>query len=215
VSGTFNFTVVGRQGTIAVETGSCVLIRDVGAGPHTVIEQAVAGTVTTGIDVNPPADLISSDFPSRSVTLNVPDGATTTVTFTNSEAVMGRFTGGGSVFTGSGQRVTHGFELHCSAAEKPNNLEINFGGDSFHMESMTASSCSYNPATNVAIITGTGTGRFNNDSGFVISFTMTDAGEPGVNDYASFLLLGPAGETVLSVAGNLNRGNQQFHSAKQ
>jgi len=36
---------------------------------------------------------------------------------------QGRMTGGGSIFTDTGMRVTHGFELHCDATREPNNLE--------------------------------------------------------------------------------------------
>src|SRR5882672_5886748 len=59
----------------------------------------------------------------------------------------GRMTGGGSVFTTdgtevqTGDRVTHGFEIHCGAENGtiplPNNLEINWSGNRFHLDYLT------------------------------------------------------------------------------
>ena len=60
----------------------------------------------------------------------------------------GRMTGGGSIFTESGTRVTHGFELHCDIDVGPNNLQVNFDGNSFHLESLTAVNCYDDPALN-------------------------------------------------------------------
>src|SRR3954453_19059186 len=59
----------------------------------------------------------------------------------------GRMTGGGSIFTDSGVRVTHGFELHCSPesgpTREPNNLEINWdSGNHFHLNTLTSGDCS-------------------------------------------------------------------------
>jgi hypothetical protein len=126
-------------------------------------------------------------------------------------------TGGGSVFTSAGARVTHGMELHCNAATTPNNLEINWGkGNKFHLSSLTSVSCSDNPAispnppaANFDTITGTGTGTFNGQAA-TISFTFTDAGEPGKNDTAT-ITIQSGSSTVLSVTGTLNSGNQQAH----
>ena len=125
---------------------------------------------------------------------------------------IGRFTGGGSIFTESGERVTHGFELHCSTTETPNNFEVNFGSNRFHLENLTSVGCSLNPATGVATISGTGTGRYNGAAGATLSFTFTDAGEPGrLTDFASYLLTDAGGGVVLSASGLLDSGNQQFH----
>jgi hypothetical protein len=220
VSGTFQFTVVGQQGTTAVQVGSCVTISDIGIGSFTVIEQSSAGVVVTGIAVEPSANMVSSDLGARSATLNIFDGSTTTVTFTNKAnstalsgppSAPGRFTGGGSIFTDSGVRITHGFELHCNASEKPNNLEINWVSSRFHLDSLTAAACSVNPETGVATLIGTGTGSYNGTAGASIEFTITDAGEPGRSDFFSALITESGGSIVLSASGKLTFGNQQYH----
>ena len=63
----------------------------------------------------------------------------------------GRMTGGGSVFTATGVRVTHGFELHCNVVDLPNNLEVNWdGGNNFHLESLTLAVCINDPSIDPA-----------------------------------------------------------------
>jgi hypothetical protein len=131
----------------------------------------------------------------------------------------GFMTGGGSVFTASGQRVTHGMELHCDATKVPNNLQVNWGkGERFHLSALTTATCSDDPAIGEApptagfdTLTGTGTGSYNGVAGATITFTFTDAGEPGKNDTASIVIKDAGGNTVLTVNGKLNNGNQQAH----
>jgi hypothetical protein len=215
VSGTFEFTVVGREGTVAVPVGNCVTLSEVGAGSFTVIEQSKAGVSMSAVGVDPAANIIASDVQAGSATVNVEEGGTTTVSFTNrTNGAGGRFTGGGSIFTAAGVRVTHGFELHCNAADKPNNLEINWARNQFHLDTLTSASCSVNPETGVATLVGTGTGKYNGGSGATIQFTITDAGEPGRNDFFSVLVIDAGSNQVLNASGNLTFGNQQFHPAK-
>ncbi|MBI3965182.1 MAG: thrombospondin type 3 repeat-containing protein [Chloroflexi bacterium] len=58
-----------------------------------------------------------------------------------------RMTGGGSVFTAAGERVTHGFTIHCNPANGPNRLEVNWGKENrFHLESLSSAFCADNPA---------------------------------------------------------------------
>jgi cysteine-rich repeat protein len=131
----------------------------------------------------------------------------------------GRMTGGGSVFTADGMRVTHGFTLQCGApADGPNNLQVNWGGNRFHLETVGTAVCSDNPAISpehpVAgfdTYTGTGTGRYNGDPGATAEWTFTDAGEPGANDTVRLVIKSAGGTTVLTVTGNLDRGNHQAH----
>jgi hypothetical protein len=47
--------------------------------------------------------------------------------------------------------------------------------------------------------------------GATITFTLTDAGEPGKKDFASYEISGCPGGLTLTVSGNLNKGNQQAH----
>jgi len=91
-------------------------------------------------------------------------------------------TGGGSVFAADGQRVTHGFELHCDIEDAPNNLEINWGpGNHFHMEELTSAVCTDDPNIDqhppkhspFDTYIGTGTGRV---PGASVTFTFFDAG---------------------------------------
>jgi slime mold repeat-containing protein len=133
--------------------------------------------------------------------------------------VGGRMTGGGSIFTKAGGRVTHGFELHCDPEVGPNNLEINWGGGNhFHLENLLTAICTDDPAiaprppsADFDTYNGTGTGSCNGVEGASITFVLTDAGEPGKKDFASFEITGCPDGLTLSVSGNLNKGNQQAH----
>lgn len=129
-----------------------------------------------------------------------------------------RMTGGGSVFQqGTGQRFTHGFELHCDPSSGPNNLEINWGGNRFHMTSLDSATCSDdpnldegNPVAGFDTFEGSGTGRLNGVPGAMITFKFTDDGEPGKNaDLAEFTI--DDGGPLIVVSGFLNRGNHQAH----
>jgi hypothetical protein len=126
----------------------------------------------------------------------------------------GRMTGGGSVFTANGERVTHGFELHCDATQAPNNLQINFGGNGFHLETLTSAFCSDTPGIDPGqppapfdTYEGTGTGRCNGAPAS-ISWKFTDAGEPGSSDTVEIAI---SGACTLNVTSNLDRGNHQAH----
>jgi len=133
--------------------------------------------------------------------------------------IEGFMTGGGSIFTTDGQRVTHGFELNCNKTQTPNNLEINWGkGNKFHLDTLTSASCiddsSIDPGMPVAefdVYKGTGTGKYNGVAGATAQWKFTDAGEPGTNDTASIQIVDINGNVVLTVSGNLKNGNQQAH----
>ncbi len=142
----------------------------------------------------------------------------------------GRMTGGGSV-SHPGD-VTHGFELHCDRADKPNNLEINWGKESrkyrFHLEELLTAVCTDTsirqapPEAPFDTYVGKGTGRFGEGSGpgklgYTIEFTLTDGGpargEPGIDDTAAFKIYETANPTnvVLTANGKVSRGNHQAH----
>src|SRR5947208_3401507 len=106
----------------------------------------------------------------------------------------GRMTGGGSVFTAdsvevqTGDRVTHGFEIHCGAEDGtiplPNNLEINWLGNRFHLDDLRWASCTDDPTISpnppyapFDTFEGYGKGSYNGQSGASIHFKFTDAGE--------------------------------------
>jgi hypothetical protein len=99
---------------------------------------------------------------------------------------LGRFTGGFILGSGA-SRITGGLTIHCDLALS-NNLEINWGrGEKFHMaEHLQTIVCSDDPAivqrppsAPVDTIVGIGTGRFNNQAGYTVLFTLVDSGEPG------------------------------------
>ena len=128
---------------------------------------------------------------------------------------QGQMTGGGGI---NGSRVSHAFELHCKTGEGPDNLEINWNGNRFHLEDLTSAICSDDPAIDEAppvagfdTYTGGGKGRYNGVSGARARWTFTDAGEPGRGDFARIQVWDSAGNLVLSVSGFLNKGNHQAH----
>lgn len=131
----------------------------------------------------------------------------------------GFMTGGGSVSASDGSRVTHGFTLQCNIKNSPDNLQINWGsGNSFHLAALSAVVCFNDPAINPEppsagfnTMVGRGTGTLNGVAGASVTFTFSDAGEPGRNDTAKITVQDAGGNTVLSASGNLTGGNQQAH----
>ena len=143
------------------------------------------------------------------------------------QLLPGRMTGGGSVFTIDGARVTRGFQIHCDLRE-PNNLEVNWpGGNRFHLTELTSAVCTDSPVIDQLprsapfdTFKGTGVGRYKGDDGATIEFEFTDAGEPGVNDTASIIVRDSNGNVVLDVPGGplpgfIDRGNIQAHKDNQ
>ncbi|HET7038611.1 MAG TPA: hypothetical protein VFH97_01910 [Gemmatimonadales bacterium] len=145
--------------------------------------------------------------------------------FTVSEIQDGRMTGGGTVrilsIDGEEVRVTNGFTLHCDILLS-NNLEINWGGNQWHLdkESLSGVNCTDDPTVNPepppapfdtfeAIATGT----YNGAPGYFIHFILQDAGEPSGNgDHAWMEITAPGGATILSVPwGQIVGGNIQAH----
>jgi hypothetical protein len=155
------------------------------------------------------------------------------------QEIPGRMTGGGSIFTvggsvpGANIRVTHGFELHCDARILPNNLEVNVhtpANDRFHLEDLISARCSDDPLIDqrppvapIDTYIGYGIGRWNAVSGYSIRFTLVDAGEPGKDDQAVYLVwLDTNGNGVVDgaerpvlntiVLTDLTFGNHQAHN---
>lgn len=130
----------------------------------------------------------------------------------------GRMTGGGSIFTADDTRVTHGFELHCNSTVGPNNLQVNWNQNSFHLDQVTSMSCYDDPTLSPLprpapfdTLVGQGIGKFNGQAGYKVLFKFTDSGEPGTRDTAQIEIRDPQGVPVLFVSGNLHNGNQQAH----
>jgi len=138
------------------------------------------------------------------------------------QSAPGFMTGGGSVFTKDGVRVTHGFELNCDRTQTPNNLEINWGkGNKFHLDTLVSATCIDDlaiepnpPKAGFDTYRGTGTGEYNGVAGATAKWIFTDAGEPGKDDTAS-IEISDANGVILTVSGKLDRGNQQAHKSKE
>lgn len=137
------------------------------------------------------------------------------------EGIRGRMTGGGTVRPAGASvgatRFTHGMQLHCVVNDGRNNLEVNWDGNQFHLETMTSAACSDDPAIGpqppaAAFDThkGKGTGRFNGQPA-TAEWTITDAGEPGKNDRITIEIKNSSNIIVLSATGTLQSGNQQAH----
>ena len=140
----------------------------------------------------------------------------------------GRMTGGGSIFLGS-MRITHGFELHCGPLDfppgtgfgEPNNLEVNWAGNHFHMDDLIFGVCNTDdgqspnpPAAGFTTFDGAGFGSYNDVPGARVSFRFTDYGEPGTSDLIVRLTVVAAdGTIVLDVPTPtaLTFGNHQAH----
>lgn len=127
-----------------------------------------------------------------------------------------RMTGGGNLVE-SDFRVTHGFELHCDANALPNNLQINWDKNRFHLKKLTQANCSDDPnldeeqpVAGFDTFDGEGEGLFNNQPA-TIKFILTDDGEPGKKDRAKIEIKDKNGNVVLSVDGLLKGGNHQAH----
>lgn len=135
--------------------------------------------------------------------------------------VKTRMTGGGSVSTSDGTRVTHGFELHCDASKGPNNLQVNWGkGNRFHLTDLASAACTDDgsisedsPVAGFDTYKGKGTGTYNGVAGATAEWTFTDAGEPGSADYVSLTIKDAGANIVLSVTGTLSNGNHQAHAS--
>ena len=127
-----------------------------------------------------------------------------------------RMSGGGSVHESGDAWITHGFELHCDAGAPPNSLDIEWQGNRFHLEAMTSSLCTDDPAIPPGdpgapfdTCRGAGTGRFNDEEDATVEWTFTDAGASGVEDRAVMTVRDAAGAVVLDVAATLTYGNHE------
>ena len=119
-----------------------------------------------------------------------------------------RMTGGGGLpivwpATDAGKSAHHGFMIHCFSFIQPDNLEINWGkGNSFHMTSITSSTCDNDPSTGSSGATfnriqGSGTGRYNGVPGATATWSFTDNGEPGAKDHGSLMVTTPFGPNCI------------------
>jgi hypothetical protein len=203
--------------------------------PFAVVTFTATATDNCGVATVVCAPPSGSTFPigTTPVTCTATDtsGNPSTCSFTVTvKDCQGRWTGGGSVKGTAtsigvpvGERVTHGFELHCDPAMLPNNLEVNWKDASgaqhnFHLETLTSGFCTDDPTITPNppdafsdTYIGKGTGRLDGNPGATAEWKFTDAGEPGTNDTAQIIIKDGSSTTVLSVSGNLDNGNHQAH----
>jgi hypothetical protein len=128
---------------------------------------------------------------------------------------QGRMTGGGTCIQ-DGLRVTYGFELHCHSDALPNNLQISFGGNLFHLESLESAACFNDPSIVPSpapfnTYVGFGTGRVNEDTDCTVDFIFTDAGEPGTADTVEISISCPSGASLEIEECPLTGGNHKAH----
>ncbi|MCB1984082.1 MAG: hypothetical protein H6936_06340 [Burkholderiales bacterium] len=161
------------------------------------------------------AGIWSDGFPggqSRSITVTLPDEVCV-------QQASGRFTGGGNLHV-DGVRVTGGLTIHCDLLLS-NNLQLNWNGKHFHMtEHLTTIQCSDDPEIDqvppnapLDTLIGVGTGRYQNQDGYTIEFTLVDAGEPGTLDEIAIRIYNTStGKIVLNVPRqHIDGGNLQAH----
>lgn len=174
-----------------------------------MLKRVVVGAIATGC-VLAPATALSASKP---------------------EKQRARMTGGGHFMARSAAdgnarvKTTHGFELHCRAATRPQRLQVNWsGGNSFHLTEIATASCSEdpnidqeNPDAPIDTYRGTGTGRLNlgpgaQQEGFA-DWKFVDGGEPGGGaDRIRITIWDAAGNQVLSTSERvLTKGNHQAH----
>jgi hypothetical protein len=213
-----NWSVSGSDAGPCVIAGTpATLTCDFGTlgGPGIVVTKTI---YISGATSNPACGLLTN---TASVVVAASEGETlfannvSTATITVNCAK--RMTGGGSIFTADGTRVTHGFELHCNKNDKPNSLEINWGSNpenNFHLESLTFVRCTDDPTivpdppvAPFDTYFARGTGRCNGVAAN-IEWTFTDAGEPGTADTATYAITGGC---TLNASGALTFGNHQAH----
>ena len=145
---------------------------------------------------------------------------------------FGRFTGGPNGVEVGGTKVTTGLQIHCHPKDPSVNFEINWGGgDNFHLDDVTAVTCSDSPAITpqppkapIDTMVATGFGKYNNVPGYTIQFTLVDSGEPDNKrtDQIAILIYktGDPSDVKLNVplqfitGGNLQAHYDQPHSKK-
>ena len=137
------------------------------------------------------------------------------------DTALGRFTGGGHQVRVGEARVTRGLTIHCDLLLS-NNLEINWGGNQFHMlEHLETVECTDHPdihedppAAPLDTLVGVGSGRYNGTPGFTVEFTLVDYGEPGSSDRMAIKIYqtsNPANVVLNVPLQLLSGGNLQAH----
>ena len=233
-SGNYLLTDAGEVVTSGIPPGDLLVVDEatcIGGGPGTVVTTYQKIINMTGIDYEL-SELIATGagfiyslggppFGSAQAFMSeAPGVGLEDITMKTQLAVTGMMTGGGFINDPVAGKVTHGFELHCIAAQLPNNLEVVWGkGNRFHLQSLSNATCFDSPtiAPNPPgapfdTYQGSGSGLCNG-SAATAQWKLTDAGEPGSLDAFSITINGCSGpSSSVTFSGNLGGGNQQAHS---
>ncbi len=155
----------------------------------------------------------------------------TALSYSKAEKQRARMTGGGYFYARAADdglvKVTHGFELHCRTATKPQRLQVNWsGGNSFHLTDLEDSYCAEegydeeNPRAPFDTYYGEGTGRLTTRDGGKetgwATWRFVDDGEPGGanangGDELLIEVYNSDGVLIMFADGQLTKGNHQAH----
>ena len=189
------------------------------AAPTTTTSTTTTSTTTTTRPTTTTTSTTTTTTKKKTTTTTTPTSTTTTM-----RPVSGSMTGGGNELTTTGQtvtfnggtqqRATQGLLLHCNAASQPNNLQVNWANNSFHLQQLVSATCSNDgmspqpPPAGFDVIQGSGTGKCNKLAA-TVTFKFADHGEPGTNDTVEIHITGGC---TLDVSGNLQGGDIQAHN---
>jgi len=221
----FTFDLIDKNGAVVATTTS----QDVDLDGNGVIDPSTEMGVIQFSNVGPGQFTIKEETPpspwvqtqgANGYTFNTRSGeAQNGFEFGNHMPLVGRMTGGGSIFN-NGIRVTHGFQIHAAPGDVSalnNRLQVNWAKQRFHLTSLLTADGMDNPAYPLAKgatineIRGTGIGSYNGKSGATIQFDFVDAGEPGTSDTAQYKII-YNGSVVLDTGTHyLTYGNHKAH----
>ena len=215
VTGEFHFTITGQAG-FDVAAGACLTVPNVRTIAITITEQAVPDVTVSAITVQNAVSSGPPDLDGGSITLTMSESR---VTFRVSPMALpvGRVMAALTL-----QRfalpMASGYtaaSTHFPIASISNGMPA---ANRFHLDALTSVSCftvaaQCSSGAAAPTITGSGTSSYNGAAGATIKFTFTDAGEPGINDFASYNIQAN-GSVVLSASGCLQYGNHQYHASR-
>jgi hypothetical protein len=236
----FNFTITSQDGAnfttnIIIPNGTAhsnmTEIFNITSGLWNVTEdevdnwslQYVECKVYTSIDGQKGDFIRNATFNNINVTVNALEFVE--CLFVNDNPT-GYITGGGRInpvgTDSSGEtlpdKVTHGFQLHCNVDSGPNNLEVNWNGNKFHLEELEVANCYDDGSINepppnngngpgrkptLDVYQGFGYGRYNGQCGAQATWVFDDNGEPGKADQIiALVIVDNLGNTVLDINSN-------------
>ena len=122
--------------------------------------------------------------------------------------------GAGTIGMNRDPRVVFACNLQSNVDQLPNILNVNWGGDRFNLDVLTAVQFSDDPTIDprppragADTVHGWGVGKYNGVDGYQAEFIFTDAGEPGRVDSAWMKITDLNGDTVMEYSGLLHFGN--------